>query len=728
MTYSTTTYPYDTVVYITDTIGGVDYQASGVLISPDEVLTATHVVYSTDAGIASNIVVQPGYNTGNAPYGSASGTGIHYFPINDSGDLISSQDSQNDYAVVHLSRPFSGIGYMGIQSGFSGGLVNITGYPGYLYGQQETSSQSVTVDKSYSLYDGKTLGKGSSGGPVWIMGTDGLPYVVGTVSSGVAGAGSVGYFTQITDTALNQIDSWIAQDDAGAVATVGKPAVTGTLAGQAVSDAATVTPFSGVAVTDPNPNQTLHVTVTVVQPANGILTGGTYDPVKGADTISGNVAAVDAALDALVFVPTRNEAPPGQSVTTGFTIQVRDSAGGTASDSGTSVIATRLARNGIVLQNDDGSVAAWQMAGTTISGGGLVAYNPGTSWLARASGDFNGDGQADILWQGSDGSVAVWDMNGATSVGGGAVALNPGAAWHVVAAADFNGDGHSDILWQNDSGQLSIWDMNGTAIIGGGLVANNPGPSWRAVGTGDFYGSGGTDILWQDTSGSLVVWQMKGTAVIGGGAIGLDPGPSWHVKGIADMNGDGKSDIIFQNDDGAAAIWDMSGTTIASGGVIGFNPGPSWHLRGTGDFSSDGKTGLLWQNDDGQLVLWGLNGTAVASGGAIGVDPGASWHALGLDGMRFINGTTGTGDLAATPGPDEFVFTRSTAGTHAVAGFNPTQDTIELSAATFAGFAQVQSASASSGGGTLLPLGGGSSLLIQGVAPGALSAGDFVFV
>ena len=727
VTYSTTTYPYDTVVYITDTIGGIDYLASGVLISPDEVLTASHVVYSTDAGAASNIVVQPGYNAGNAPDGSASGTSYHYFSINDAGDLISSQDSQNDYAVIHLSHPFSGLGTMGVEAGFSGGLVNVTGYPAYLNGQQETSSQFVTVDPNYSLYDGSSLGRGSSGGPVWIMAADGSASVVGLVSSGAAGPGSAGYFTQITSAALNQIDTWVMQDDGAAVATVGNPAVTGTLANQSVSDAATITPFSAVAVTDPNPSQTLTVTVALTQPANGILAGGgAYDPAKGVYTISGNAATVTAVLDALVFMPTRNEATPGQSVTTGFAIQVRDGAGGSASDNATSVIATWLARNGIVFQNDDGSAAVWQMANTTIVGGGVVSFNPGPSWLIRASGDFNGDGQSDILWQNSDGSVAVWDMNGATSIGGGLVAMNPGPSWHVVGTADFNADGHSDILWQNDSGQLAIWEMNGTAIIGGGLVANNPGASWHAVGTGDFYGDGGTDVLWRNTSGSLVIWQMNGVSVVGGGAVSLDPGPSWHVKGIADMNGDGKSDIVFQNDNGAVAVWDMSGATVAGGGIVGINPGPSWHLRGTGDFGSDGKAELLWQNDNGQLALWGLDGTAVASGGMIGVNPGASWHALGLDGMRFISGDAAI--LTATPGPDEFVFTSPSAGTHTISGFSPTQDIIELSAAAFAGFAQVQSASASLGGGTLLSLGGGSSLLIQGVAPGALSAGDFVFV
>ena len=34
-------------------------------------------------------------------------------------------------------------------------------------------------------------------------------------------------------------------------------------------------------------------------------------------------------------------------------------------------------------------------------------------------------------------------------IGGGVVSPNPGPSWKAVGTGDFNGDGHSDILWQN---------------------------------------------------------------------------------------------------------------------------------------------------------------------------------------------------------------------------------------------------------------------------------------
>ena len=60
----------------------------------------------------------------------------------------------------------------------------------------------------------------------------------------------------------------------------------------------------------------------------------------------------------------------------------------------------------------------------------------------------------------------VWEINGTTTIGA-AVVGNPGPSWHAKGSGDFNGDGRADILWQNDSGEVVIWEMNGTAVIGG---------------------------------------------------------------------------------------------------------------------------------------------------------------------------------------------------------------------------------------------------------------------
>jgi hypothetical protein len=72
----------------------------------------------------------------------------------------------------------------------------------------------------------------------------------------------------------------------------------------------------------------------------------------------------------------------------------------------------------------------WTMDGGTISGS-VAVVNPGMDWRVVGTGDYNGDGKADILLQNTDGSVAQWLMDGAAIVSA-AVVANPGSEWQVV--------------------------------------------------------------------------------------------------------------------------------------------------------------------------------------------------------------------------------------------------------------------------------------------------------
>jgi hypothetical protein len=100
------------------------------------------------------------------------------------------------------------------------------------------------------------------------------------------------------------------------------------------------------------------------------------------------------------------------------------------------------------------------MNGTSYAGGGVLP-NPGASWHAIGTGDFDGDGKADILWQNDNGSAGIWTMNG-TSLTGSVSLPNPGAGWHLIGTDDFNGDGKSDILLRNADGTPQVWLMSPT--------------------------------------------------------------------------------------------------------------------------------------------------------------------------------------------------------------------------------------------------------------------------
>jgi hypothetical protein len=289
----------------------------------------------------------------------------------------------------------------------------------------------------------------------------------------------------------------------------------------------------------------------------------------------------------------------------------------------------------ILWQNNDGTPGIWAMNGFTALTIGPAGpntpwpSNPGPSWHAKGDGDFNDDGNADILWQNLDGAPGIWLMNGLTATAMSTVGANPGPAWAIKDTGDFNFDGKADILWQHDDGTPGIWLMDGLTVLASGTVGTNPGTSWQVKGSGEFNNDGKSDILWQNIDGTPGIWLMDGMTVLNQGPVGTNPGAAWQIKGTGDFNNDGKADILWQHADGTAGIWLMDGLTPTATSAVGTNPGTSWHVVGSGDYNGDQKSDILWQNDSGQAGIWFMNGLSVLSAGVAGsFNPGPEWHII----------------------------------------------------------------------------------------------------
>ena len=225
-------------------------------------------------------------------------------------------------------------------------------------------------------------------------------------------------------------------------------------------------------------------------------------------------------------------------------------------------------------------------------------------------GDFNADGNADILWRNTNGNLIDWSMNGAQVTSSQAItsqgsAVAPGASWRVAGIGDFNGDGASDILWRNANGTLIDWTMNGSAIASSQDVTLNgtaatPDASWSIAGIGDFNDDGHSDILWRNTNGALMDWMMNGSQIGSAQEITLQshaatPDASWSVAAIGDFNGDGHSEILWRDTNGMLMEWTLQGAQITSSQQVTLQGNPampdaSWQIAQIGDFNGNGTS------------------------------------------------------------------------------------------------------------------------------------------
>jgi glucose/arabinose dehydrogenase len=247
-----------------------------------------------------------------------------------------------------------------------------------------------------------------------------------------------------------------------------------------------------------------------------------------------------------------------------------------------------------------GQLAAWHMGGTlgnqAVMGGELLS-TPALPAGWRVVGSFSERlGETELFLQSDSGQLGMWVFNGRTFHHG--VNLNPSSVsdplWRVRAVGDFNHDGQADLVWQyTPTGQVAIWFMNGSNLGSTSGVAAMPAPGsdWEIFGIGDSDLDGELDLYWQHrTTGTLAVWRLFYDGffrtLLLASAVSLSASPSdpgWRAVAVCDLDLDGSPDIVFQHvPSGTVAAWYLNGDTVRNGLYLNpSNVGDSnWKLVG----------------------------------------------------------------------------------------------------------------------------------------------------
>ncbi len=238
------------------------------------------------------------------------------------------------------------------------------------------------------------------------------------------------------------------------------------------------------------------------------------------------------------------------------------------------------------------------------------------------------DGGPDLLWRNrNSGMPVVWYMNGVRYDGNTNLDISPfnsvSTKTQIDGFGDFNQDGNQDILWRNPSGGAPIvWFMNSRTLVSYQQVGSISVTSGCSInGVGDFNQDGSPDILWRlQRNGLPIIWYLNNTTYLTYRYLDLTAGgitsvsSLWQINGVGDFNQDGSPDILWRNPTGNSLprIWYMNNYTYISWQTVQNVPASSvssnYLINGVADFNSDGYNDILWRrSSNGLPIVWYLN-------------------------------------------------------------------------------------------------------------------------
>ncbi len=255
-------------------------------------------------------------------------------------------------------------------------------------------------------------------------------------------------------------------------------------------------------------------------------------------------------------------------------------------------------------------------------------------WRMIGRGDFDGDGKGDLLWRNDDdGRNVMYLMDGNRVVSikqVNVVDINSG--WDIKSIGDFNGDGNDDMIWRNAStGVVWMYLMEGANIIASQPLTKISDSDWQIIDSPDLNGDGKSDVLLRhQTTGKVWLYLLNGNVISESREL-MSANTDWQLVIAGDFDGDGDADILWRNTiDGRNYVYLLDAGVVnwSNRGLISQFTDQNWQAVMAGDFDGDGDDDIFWRHfGTGANYMYLMDGRSY-SGKAVNTVSDLTWRPI----------------------------------------------------------------------------------------------------
>ncbi len=214
-------------------------------------------------------------------------------------------------------------------------------------------------------------------------------------------------------------------------------------------------------------------------------------------------------------------------------------------------------------------------------------------WTEQVSGDFNGDGLADLAgYSESSGRWFVSTSSGTAFDTALWAELARTTGWETWVVGDFNRDGRDDLAgYHGDDGTWWVGLADGTTFAFSVWADFYTADGWTDRLVGDFNGDGRADIAnYHPRVGRWYVSISTGTRFSTKRWAEFERISGWQEFVVGDFDGDGRDDLAgFHPDDGTWWVGLAADTGLTSAVWADFHTTSGWDARVVGDYNGDGR-------------------------------------------------------------------------------------------------------------------------------------------